>query len=194
MDQNAFFFLGSCSSSSKCPRHLSCSSFSFGAILILPLLWHLAERSHILSLHRQTCWTAGCPVYKLHSPTIHWCEAPVQESDLQCCPSVLSSSKETMDRLQYCPEHLLLLTSKPQKKKKKTIWRGHAPVDINNWKISWSYQVYFRETRAIQWCSTHCYSETPLPSALWLLIKALLKFYQVTSCVQFIFLHSCKMW
>lgn len=122
-----FFFLGSCSSSSKCPRHLSCSSFSFGAILILPLLWHLAERSHILSLHRQTCWTAGCPVYKLHSPTIHWCEAPVQESDLQCCPSVLSSSKETMDRLQYCPEHLLLLTSKPQKKKKKQFGVGMPP-------------------------------------------------------------------
>lgn len=88
----------------------------------------------------------------------------------------------------YCYSH------PNHKKKKKTIWRGHAPVDINNWKISWSYQVYFRETRAIQWCSTHCYSETPLPSALWLLIKALLKFYQVTSCVQFIFLHSCKMW
>lgn len=33
----------------------------------------------------------------------------------RCCPRVLSQSKDTLNRLQYCPEHLVLLTSKPQK-------------------------------------------------------------------------------
>lgn len=63
--------------------------------------------------------------------------------------SVPSKCKETVDRLQDCPELLLLLTSKPQRK--KTIWCGHAPLDINNWKVSWSFQIYFREKRVIQW-------------------------------------------
>lgn len=182
-------FLGFGTSSDKCPRHLS-SSFSWGATLISPQLWHLAERFHILSLRRKTCLTPGYPLSKLHPPTIYWCQAPVQESDPQCCPSVLSKRKETMDRLQYCPEHLLLLTSKPQ----KTIWCGQAPMDINNWKVSWSYQVYFRETRANQWFSAPCYSKIHLPSTLWCLLKALLKFYQVTFHDQFISPHSCKMW
>lgn len=76
----------------------------------------------------------------------------------------------------------------------KTIWHGHAPMDINNWKVSWSYQVYFRETRAIQWFSAYLSSEIPLPPALWLLVGALLKFYPLTSRVQFNLPHSCKMW
>lgn len=69
----------------------------------------------------------------------------------------------------------------------------HGPMDINNWKVSWSYQVYFKETRAIQF-SAHCYSEISLLSAPWLLLKVLLKFHQVPSHAQFIFPHNCKMW
>lgn len=116
-------------------------------------------------------------------------QPPLQESYPRCCPSVLSRSKENVDRLQYCPEHLLVLTSKPQ----KTIWRGHAPMDINNWKVSWSCQVYFRKTRAIRRFLAHCCSEIPPPDRE-LVVEALLKFYWVTPHVQFIFPHSCKMW
>lgn len=35
--------------------------------------------------------------------------------DPGCCPSALSKRKESVDRLQYCAEHSLLLISKPQK-------------------------------------------------------------------------------
>lgn len=52
---------------------LSSGSFSFGAALISPQLWHLAERSCILSVLRLTCLTPGHPLHKLQS--IYLCRA-----------------------------------------------------------------------------------------------------------------------
>lgn len=156
-------------SSSKCPRHLNSSSYSFGAILISPQQWHLAERPNIYFHHRWTCLTPGYRLYKLYTPTIYCCQAPVQESDPWCCLTVLSNSKETCSIAQSTPCY-----SYPNHK--KTIWCGHAPMDINNWKVSWSYRVYFRETRVVQWFSAYAYCYC-LFSALWLLLSILLKFY-----------------
>lgn len=104
-------FLGSTISPSKWPRHLSSSHFSFWAILILPQLWHLAERSHILSLHRWNCLTPGCPLYKLHPPTIYWCVAPVQEPDPSGAAQVCSRRTKSLwidcsiAQSTYCYSH-----------------------------------------------------------------------------------------
>lgn len=172
-------------SPSKCPRRLSSSGFSFGAKLILPQLWYLAERSLILSPHRWTCLTPGYPLYKLQS--IYWCQAPPWSGVLPEC--ALQAQKEC-GSIAVLPRALAATHIQTT----KTIWCGHGPRDINNWKVSWSYQVYFKKTRAIQWFSAHCYSAISLLSAPWLLLKVLLKFHQVPSHAQFIFPHNCKMW
>lgn len=164
-------FLGSSISPSKWPRHLSSSHFSFWAILIFTTALTLGRKvSHSFPPQVELS-NPRMPTLQITSPDhqLVWGTGSGAWSEW-CCPSVLTKNKETVDRLQYCPEHLLLLTSKPQ----KTIWRGHAPMDINNWKVSWSCRVYFRETRTIQWFSVHCCSEIPLPIAPWLLVEALL--------------------
>lgn len=165
--------------SSKCRRHLSRGGFSFWAILNL----HMAERSHILSLHRWTCQTPGCPLCKLHPrPSIgvrHQFSGQIRamlpkcalEEQRDCGSIAVLPGALTVTHIQTTKNNLA----------------GHAPTDINNWKVSWSYQVYFKETRANRWFLARICSEIHLPTALWFLAETLPELCPIISHVQFIF-------
>lgn len=97
-----------------------------------------------LSRNRWNFLTPGWPLCRLHPLTSTGVRRQFRSLIRALPPGCVRKRVQAVDRWQYCPEHLVLLTSNHE----KTIWHGHAPMDINNWKVSWSYQVYVRETRA----------------------------------------------
>lgn len=139
--------------------------------------------SHILSLHRWTCQTPGCPLCKLHPrPSIgvrHQFSGQIRamlpkcalEEQRDCGSIAVLPGALTVTHIQTTKNNLA----------------GHAPTDINNWKVSWSYQVYFKETRANRWFLAHICSEIHLPTALWFLAETLPELCPIISHVQFIF-------
>lgn len=115
----------------------------------------------------------------------------LQESVSGWCPSALSEHKENVDRLQYCPEHSLLLISKTQ----KLFGEGMHPwILIIERLLGYTRCVSGKQRQCSDFQLTVAHAVISLLSAPRTSIKGMIKFHQVPYHAQFIFPHNCKMW